>query len=94
MKVDGGWIFVVHDVAFPGSGRFYLHRFVFLDEQLRLVSMSDLFFFERLGIEFCAGLARVDGKLVASYAVNDGSAKLAIFEWEAVRKVLRKDFVI
>jgi len=94
VKVDGGWIFVVHDVAFPGSGRFYLHRFVFLDEQLRLVSMSDLFFFERLGIEFCAGLARVDGKLVASYAVNDGSAKLEIFEWEAVRKALRKDFVI
>lgn len=94
VKVDGGWIFVVHDVAFPGSGRFYLHRFVLLDDQLRLVSMTDPFFFEKLGIEFCAGLAEVNGKLVASYAVNDGSAKLAIFEWEAVRKSLRTDFVI
>jgi tetratricopeptide (TPR) repeat protein len=94
VKVDEGWIFVVHDVAFPGSGRFYLHRFVLLDNQLRLVSMTDPFHFERLGIEFCAGLAKVNGKLVASYAVNDGSAKLAIFEWEAVRKALRKDFVI
>jgi tetratricopeptide (TPR) repeat protein len=94
VKVDGSWIFVVHDVAFPGSGRFYLHRFVLLDEQLQLVSMTDLFHFDGLGIEFCAGLAKVNGKLVASYAVNDGSAKLAIFEWEAVRKALRKDFVI
>jgi tetratricopeptide (TPR) repeat protein len=94
VKVDGGWIFVVHDVAFPGSGRFYLHRFVLFNEQLQIVSMSDLFYFERLGIEFCAGLARVNGKLVASYAVNDGSAKLAIFEWEAVRKALHADFVI
>jgi len=94
VKVDGGWIFVVHDVAFPGSGRFYLHRFVLLNEQLRLVSMTDLFYFEQLGIEFCAGLAMANDKLVASYAVNDGSAKLAIFEWETVKKALREDFVI
>ncbi len=94
VKVDDGWIFVVHDVAFPGSGRIYLHRFVMLDEQLRLVSMTDPFYFEKLGIEFCAGLAMVNDKLVASYAVNDGSAKLAIFEWEAVRKALREDYVI
>jgi tetratricopeptide (TPR) repeat protein len=94
VQVEGGWIFVVHDVAFPGSGRFYLHRFVKLNEKLRLVSMTDLFYFEQLGIEFCAGLAKVNDKLVASYAVNDGSAKLAIFEWEAVRNKLRGDFVI
>jgi len=94
VRVDEGWVFIVHDVAFPGGGRMYLHRFVLLDEELKLVSMSDLFYFERLGIEFCAGLARVDGKLVASYAVNDGSARLGIFEWEAVKKSLRTDFVI
>ena len=94
VRVDGGWIFCVHDVAFPGSGRLYLHRFVLIDDKLQLVSMTDLFYFEKLGIEFCAGLALVDGKLVASYAVNDGSARLGIFDWERVRKGLRKDFVI
>jgi tetratricopeptide (TPR) repeat protein len=93
-RVDGGWLFVVHDVAFPGDGRLYLHRFVLLNEQLKLVSMSDPFYFERLGIEFCAGLAEVEGKLVASYAVNDGAARLAIFDWERVRGSLRADFVI
>jgi len=94
VRVDGGWIFCVHDVAFPGSGRMYLHRFVFVDDKLQLVSMTDLFYFEKLGIEFCAGLALVDGKLVASYAVNDGSARLGIFDLKRVRKELRKDFVI
>lgn len=94
VRVDGGWLFVVHDVAFPGSGRMYLHRFVLIDEKLELVSMTDLFYFEKMGIEFCAGLALVDGKLVASYAVNDGSARLGIFDWQRVRKALRKDFVI
>jgi tetratricopeptide (TPR) repeat protein len=90
----GGWIFVVHDVAFPGSGRIYLHRFAMLDDQLKLVALSDPFYFEQLHIEFCAGLAPLGDKLVASYAVNDGSARLGIFEWEKVQKTLRTDFVI
>jgi tetratricopeptide (TPR) repeat protein len=94
VRVDGGWIFVVHDVAFPGSSRIYLHRFVRLDDQLRLVSMTEPFYFERLGIEFCAGLAQVGDKLVASYAVNDGAARLGVFDWGVIRRVLRKNFVI
>lgn len=94
VRVDGGWIFVVHDVAFPGSGRIYLHRFGMLDEQFKLVGLSDPFYFEQLHIEFCAGLAKMGDKLVASYAVNDGSARLGIFAWERVRKSLRADFVI
>jgi hypothetical protein len=92
--VDGGWIFLVHDVAFPGSGRIYLHRFVMLNERLELVSMTDAFYFEHLGIEFCAGLALVGDKLVASYAVNDGAARLGIFDRDRVRQALRADFVI
>ena len=95
VRVEGGWIFCVHDVAFPGgAGRMYFHRFVFIDDKLQLVSMTDPFHFEKLGIEFCAGLALAGDKLVASYAVNDGSARLGIFDWPAVRKALRKDFVI
>ncbi len=94
VRVDSGWLYCVHDVAFPGSGRMYLHRFVLLDDQLQLVSMTDPFYFEKLGIEFCAGLALVDGKLVASYSVNDGSARFGVFDWQAVQGKLRKDFVI
>lgn len=94
VRVDGGWIFCVHDVAFPGSSRMYLHRFVAIDDQLQLVSMTDPFYFEKLGIEFCAGLALVGDKLIASYAVNDGAARFATFAWERVRRALRKDFVI
>ena len=94
VRVDGGWIFCVHDVAFPGSGRIYVHRFVLIDDKLELVSMTDPFYFEKLGIEFCAGLALVDEKLVASYAVNDGSARLGIFDLSRIRRALRKDFVI
>lgn len=94
VRVDGGWLCVVHDVAFPGSGRLYVHRFALLNDRLELAALSDAFYFERLGIEFCAGLAPVGKQLVASYAVNDGSARLATFDWDAVKRTLRADFVI
>ena len=95
VRVEGGWIFIVHDVCFPSrSNRMYLHRFVFIDDKLKLVSMTDLFYFEKSGIEFCAGLALVEDKLIASYSVNDESARLGIFDLARVRRALRKDFVI
>jgi predicted GH43/DUF377 family glycosyl hydrolase len=94
VRVEDGWIFVVHDVVFPGSGRIYLHRFAKLDDERKLVALSDPFYFEQLRIEFCAGLARRGDELVASYAVNDGSARLGIFAWERVREALRTNFVI
>jgi hypothetical protein len=72
----------------------YLHRFVLLDDQLQLVSMTDPFYFEKLGIDFCAGLALVDGKLVASYSVNDGSARFGSSTGRPSKENLRKDFVI
>jgi predicted GH43/DUF377 family glycosyl hydrolase len=94
IRVDDGWIFVVHDVAFPGSGRIYLHRFAKLDDQWKLVALSDPFYFEQLHIEFSAGLAPLGNKLVASYAVNDGCARLGIFDLDRVQKSLREDFLI
>lgn len=94
VRVDLGWLFVVHDVLFPGSGRNYLHRFELFNDQQKLVAMSDAFYFEHPGIEFCAGLAEVGDKLVASYAVNDGSARLGIFDRGAVLAALRENFVI
>ena len=94
VRVEDGWIYVVHDVAFMDKNRVYVHRFVKLDDQLQLVAMTDPFYFEKLGIEFCAGLALVGDKLVASYSVHDSSARLGIFDYARVRRALRKDFVI
>ena len=89
MRVDGGWLAVVHEVYHPrDSERIYLHRFVLLSEELVLVAMTEPFYFEQRGVEFCAGLARVGSRLVASYGVGDARARLAVVEWEAIRRQL------
>lgn len=70
-----GWLFLVHDVTFSGNARTYLHRWVFMHDNGH-VAMSDLFFFERRGIEFAAGLTirgevYSEMEVVVSFAVGD-----------------------
>ena len=93
---DNNWLAVVHDVAFPGGHtRFYLHRFVLFDERAeRVLAMTDPFYFEKLGIEFCCGLARLDDQLVASFSVDDSSANFAVFDVEKVLAAMDDYFVV
>ncbi len=83
-----GWLCITHEVAWRPE-RVYLHRFVRFDMKFQIVAISDPFFFEKVGIEFCAGLARDGSKLVASFGVNDASAHLALFDAESVNRALK-----
>lgn len=73
----GGWLGLVHEVAFVSNQRVYEHRFLFLDDALRLAKVSPWFAFrEPRAIEFAAGLAQVGDRLVASFGVRDAEAWL------------------
>ncbi len=54
----------------------YLHRFAVFDRDLMSVRLGRHFYFNRVGIEFCAGLTRWRGRLVVSYGVTDNEAWL------------------
>jgi glycosyltransferase involved in cell wall biosynthesis len=84
----GGWLCVTHEVVWRPE-RVYLHRFVMFDRDFRVVSVTDPFFFTRIGVEFCAGLARDGGNLVASFGVNDSAAHVAIFDPARIDRSLR-----
>lgn len=93
---DGNWLAIVHDVAFPGGRtRFYLHRFALFDADAKhVVAMTDPFYFDKLGIEFCCGLARLEDRLIASFSVDDASANLAVFGLKDVLAAMQSDFVV
>jgi glycosyltransferase involved in cell wall biosynthesis len=82
-----GWLCLTHEVVWRPE-RIYLHRFVAFDRDMRIEAVSDPFYFQHLGIEFCAGMARDGDKLVASFGVNDSSAHLAFFDPARVEAVL------
>lgn len=80
---DGGWLCITHEVAWRPE-RVYLHRFVRLDAEFNILVISDPFYFEKVGIEFCAGIALDGNRIVASFGVNDAAAYLCFFDTDNV----------
>ena len=77
---DGRWLALVHEVAEDKGRRIYEHRFVAFNEAdgFAIDGISPPFAFrERRAIEFAAGLAAKDDRLVASFGVRDAEAWMA-----------------
>ena len=88
VQVDGGWLFVVHDVTGSGAQRRYVHRFVLLDAEHRLAGVSPPFTFAHELIEFCAGIAPRGGDLVLSFGIDDQEAHLVVVSRNEVMELL------
>jgi len=88
---EDGWICLTHEVTWRPD-RVYLHRFVRFDHDFRVTGISDPFYFEHVGIEFCAGLTWDAEKtaLIASFGVEDASAHLAFFASATLGRELRE----
>jgi hypothetical protein len=77
IQYRGGWLAVIHEVAYLNGRRAYEHRFAWFDERLALARLSPTFAFrEKQEIEFAAGLAEVGGRLIVSFGVRDAEAWL------------------
>ena len=92
IAVPGGWLYATHEVVpLEGSRRRYLHRFVLLGEDFKVLAVTDPFSFLGRNVELCAGLVRepMTGKLIASFGADDASAQLAFLDEHAVLAALR-----
>jgi predicted GH43/DUF377 family glycosyl hydrolase len=85
IAVPGGWLSVVHHAHLVGTEgnerRHYRHRIIYYDAEWNAVASSREFFFQFVGIEFCAGVARHRDGIVLSYGVEDRVARLATISW-------------
>jgi hypothetical protein len=87
------WLAIVHEVAEDGGRRIYEHRFVEFDEAAgwSITGVSRPFAFRELrAIEFAAGLARKEGRLVASFGVRDAEAWLVELDLREVCGLLER----
>ena len=71
----GGRLVLVHEMAFHGI-RYYLHRFLALDEDWRITRASRPFLFQHRGIEFACGACVAHGEkdLLVSFGIEDREA--------------------
>ncbi len=88
VRIDGGWIYVAHEVSMFDSGSIYLHRFVRIGDDFTVQSVSEPFCFVDRQIEFAAGLAIDGGRLLVSFGTMDRQAWIARFDTAAVLAAL------
>ena len=85
----GGWLAIVHEVAPWGHTRAYEHRWVWLDNDMQVQRVSDAFaLHEFREIEFAAGLAVIDDRVIVSYGVRDAEAWMLETTGDAVWTLL------
>jgi len=95
IKWDGNWLCVAHFAGrrvkqtIKSIGALYLHRFVVISPDWKIVGISKRFFFEKRGLEFCAGLG-VDGdRLILSYGIDDKRGALLEIDRNTVRGMIK-----
>jgi hypothetical protein len=94
VHTSAGWLFVIHTVTANGTARTYLHRFVLMSDDFKVVGMTAPFHFVHRGIEFCAGLALDGQRLIASFGIEDREVRFGIFNLHDVLVAMRHDFGI
>jgi hypothetical protein len=87
---DDGYLSIVHQVAFDDNGRYYLHRFLYLDKDYKIKRISKPFTYTHQGIEYCCGMTldHSETNLIMSIGIEDAEAAFAILDVNAVRSSL------
>jgi hypothetical protein len=81
------WLGLAHGAVVGGGIKYYWHRWIAVDGEGALRSVSEPFKLDpRVGIEFAAGLALdpTSGRLVVSYGIEDDTAHLGTTDLESV----------
>lgn len=74
----GFWPPVVKDPVAGDAKVVYLHRFAFFNHELSQVVLGEPWYFRQIGIEFCAGLAKLGpNHFAAAFGVADKEAWIA-----------------
>ena len=87
-----GWLSIIHEVSRrrDGNGLCYLHRFVFYNPDLHVKYISQMFYFEQRGIEFCRSMSYTydEKMIVIGVGIKDLYAKLFEVEIETIKSML------
>lgn len=86
---DDGYLVMVHYVTYD-QGRFYFHRFLYMDKDFNITQMSRPFTFKNQRVEYCCGMTadHSNSQIVISIGIEDRQAFLAMIDFDKVRAQL------
>jgi len=78
MIINSDIYFMVHSVHKHKNNRTYFHRIVRMDlSTLNIIDVSEPFYFNDKGIEYCCGLTWKEDKVYFSWSSNDSSSNVS-----------------
>lgn len=89
------WLLIVHEVSWDQDrSRIYTHRWVSLSLDFKVEKLSDPWYFESHGIEFCRSMCSYKGDIIITCGLKDESAWCYIVDRKKVLESLfdLKDF--
>jgi hypothetical protein len=94
---NGTYIALVHSlylkitkmVTHMKTDRTYTHQFVRYSAEGDIIEISEEFVFQKMQVEFAAGLVEKDGNFIISYGVQDESSHFASIPVENVLEILK-----
>lgn len=89
IEFEGGYLVLIHEMI-ETSQRNYIHRFIYLDADFRIKTISKPFTFCNLGVEYCCGMALDESgkQLVLTISLEDRSAYLCFIDVSKIHKLL------
>lgn len=87
-----GYLIIIHETFnLTNSLRCYLHRFVYLNEEMEIKKMSHPWFFNHHGIEFCRSMCHsyTPGNLILTYSIHDKDASWCEISIDYVKSLLK-----
>jgi len=90
IEYNNGYLYCVHEVEMQSRKKFYFHRLVWMTKSYEIKYISNPFYFEKKGIEFCCGMTwSIDSKeLLFSVGIDDNIAKIFRFDRKSIDDIL------
>lgn len=89
IEYNGGYLGLVHQAPNMWNGkRSYTHSFVWFNQDLELLEISEPFYLQRKGLEFAAGICQIKGGIVVSYGVGDRACMVMKIPHQVIERYL------
>jgi len=86
-----GWLVVVHEVSWnQDNSRVYTHRFIYMNDEFKIISISLPWIFESLGIEFCRSMCHShNDEIILTCGIKDEEAWCYIIDKKVIIEMLK-----
>lgn len=88
---DDGYLLLVHEVVLQSDlSRCYVHRFLFLDTNFKVIKITKPFYFQHHGVEYCCSMTinHEADELILPLGLEDKEAHLYFFDCDSIRSLL------